>query len=317
MDKTDVYGMLVAQDPLENYWVVPMDEILQDLREELTAVDVSLITSREVLLAIRERQKKIDIDLIKQQEAIPQDKDLFSLPVVTRVPEVRVRLWDAQQQPGTRRAASRKEVEMLPDWEKKVWYPHRTERVRGKETGKEKLTRMVREHAALQRELGIRRLSDLSQADTLINPRTPSEGSSGQPSRPNTAHLNRGDAAFLSFDNIDDEDAQGILEEHEDLWDRGADSNQDIPAYTNIRTPQMIMAERQKRREQREAQEQRDRQELAAPITTGRQEKSAEPLLTPPPDREAHGASAHNLYDHAAASLRDEAVASKAGRRSP
>jgi hypothetical protein len=163
---------------------------------------------------------------------------------------------------------------------------HKTEQTKSKETGKEKLTRMVREHAALQRELGIRRLSDLSQADTLINARTPSEGSSGQLSRPNTAHLSWADSLFLSFDSGDEEsaDSRTGLEPEVQAY---------LSAPSNIGTPQMAMATR---RQRREAKEQKTA-EASKNMTARQQEKSAELPPLPPLEGEVHVSSADSLYN--------------------
>jgi hypothetical protein len=178
---------------------------------------------------------------------------------------------------------------------------HKTEKTKIKETGKEKLTRMVREHAALQRELGIRRLSDLSQADTLINTRTPSEGSSGQPSRPNTARLSWADSLLLPFDSGDEEDAE---EAREERMDSRVGLEPEAQAYistpSNIRTPQMMMTARRQRHEVKEQQQKRT--EASVTMTARQQETISEPPLTLPPERQIHVSSADSLYNQ----FRDE-----------
>jgi hypothetical protein len=367
--------MLAAQDHLDNIWVIPMTDILQDILHELSVVDVSLPTSREILLTMPAKQSREFPQFVKQQKAAPEQKDQTSPGGVRRIPELKefdvMQAREAKRQAEARPSESKidrpsappkqdgsaghrwslfvpktpdmypvprlqlesqlddvsrdewrmleaelagqknVEDEMRVRWGGKAAEPqhetlwqsphraadavtleerprrsHKPEKTRSKETGKDKLTRMVREHAALQRELGIRRLSDLSQADTLINARTPSEGSSGQLSRPNTAHLSWADSLFLSFDSGDEEsaDSRTGLEPEVQAY---------LSAPSNIGTPQMAMATR---RQRREAKEQKTA-EASKNMTARQQEKSAELPPLPPLEGEVHVSSADSLYN--------------------
>jgi hypothetical protein len=179
---------------------------------------------------------------------------------------------------------------------------HNKEKTKLKETGKEKLARMVREHAALQREPRVRRLSDLFQADALINTRTPSKGSSGQPSRPNTAHLSWADSLFPSYHSSNEEDAEEAREESIDSRvGFEPDVQAEVSTRTNIRTPQMIMTTRRQRRQRRQRYEVQEQQRkiagASATMIRRQQEKSSEAPLTPPPEYQVHAPSADSLYE--------------------
>jgi hypothetical protein len=370
--------MLVAQDHLENSWVIPMTDILQDIAHELTVADVSLPTSREVLLGMRAKQSRKFQQSMKQIEAKPEHweqlssssafdiiqaqwakrqaegrpsqskKEALTIPgkqdervshsqfVLASEPtkpfstprnnfegklddmsreERRARMLEAelvaQENVEYEARVRRTRKAVIPqqdiEWqsahrttdaeslEKRPRRSHKTERTKSKETGKEKLTRMVRKHAALQRELGIRRLSDLSQADTLINTPTPSEGSSGQRSRPNTAHLSLADSVFLSFDGIDADHAEEARDESK-ITRVGLEpeAQAHISTLSEIRTPRMIMNARRQRDEMKE--EQQKIAEVSVNWIVSQQERRSEPLLPRQLERQIDVSSADSLY---------------------
>jgi hypothetical protein len=369
--------MLVAQDHLENIWVIPMTDILHDISHELTAIDVSLPTSREVLLGMRTKQSRTSPQSFKRLKAGPEHGNEISSSSIFDIMQARER----RRQAEARSSESKKEVPSSPpkqhasaphrqfvyvsepakpfptprqeledkledvirdirrarileadpaeqeniEYEARVrrarkavvppqgieWQSthrmkdaeslkerprrsHNKEKTKLKETGKEKLARMVREHAALQREPRVRRLSDLSQADTLINTRTPSEGSSGQPSRPNTAHLSWADSLFPSY-HSSNEDAEEAREESIDSRvGFEPDVQAEVSTRTNIRTPQMILTAR---RQRHEVQEQQQKIAEVSATTTRQQERSSEAPLTPPPEYQKYVSSADSLYE--------------------
>lgn len=108
--KTKVYGLLVAQDAFEALWVVPMSDVLQDIREELNAATVALPTSRAVLNAIGAKTVKRDSNPRELDELSTADAKRRSLLITYSVDESPETNWEHEM----REREARRKVKARP-----------------------------------------------------------------------------------------------------------------------------------------------------------------------------------------------------------